>query len=181
MWDLSNTEGNILPALRLSYHHLPSHLKRCFSYCSIFPKGYKFDKEELILLWMAENLVQKPKRNMRIEEVGIEYFHELVSRSFFQQSRTDEWLFVMHDLINDLAQCVSGKFCIRLENSNSSEDVEKQTRHISQIIACRYPSLNFEPFYKANRIRTFLQLSLVDPPICLLNKVPHDLSLNLGC
>ncbi|XP_054813445.1 putative disease resistance protein At3g14460 [Prosopis cineraria] len=181
LWDLSSTMGNVLPALRLSYHHLPSHLKRCFSYCSIFPKGYEFDKEELILLWMAENLLKKPKRNKRVEEVGHEYFHDLVCRCFFQQSRNDESLFVMHDLINDLAQSVSGKFCVRLENHNSAEDVEKHTHHLSQIIASRYPSLNFEAFYKANRVRTFLQLSLVDPPICFLNKVPHDLLKNLRC
>ncbi|CAN1822768.1 Putative disease resistance RPP13-like protein 1, partial [Linum perenne] len=45
LWDLSNDE--ILPAVRLSYHYLPSHLKRCFSYCAIFPKDYKFEKDEL--------------------------------------------------------------------------------------------------------------------------------------
>ncbi|KAF7836197.1 putative disease resistance RPP13-like protein 1 [Senna tora] len=81
----------------------------------------------------------------------------------------------------DVLGLKGGKFCIRLENCNSDEDIEEQTRHLSHIIACRYPSLSFEPFYKANRIRTFLQLSLVDPPIFFLNKVPHDLLMNLRC
>ncbi|RXH93950.1 hypothetical protein DVH24_016017 [Malus domestica] len=103
IWDLQ--DDTILPALILSYHHLPSHLKRCFSYCSIFPKGYKFGKSELVLLWMAEGFLS-PQRKKMMEDVGGEYFDDLISRSLFQHSddeSDDQSLFTMHDLINDLA------------------------------------------------------------------------------
>ncbi|XP_050281748.1 putative disease resistance RPP13-like protein 1 [Quercus robur] len=86
IWDLPNDQSNILSALLLSYYHLPSHLKQCFAYCSIFPKGYEFEKEKLVFLWMAEGFLQQQKGNDTIEEVGNEYFRELLSWSFFQQS-----------------------------------------------------------------------------------------------
>ncbi|RHN66306.1 putative P-loop containing nucleoside triphosphate hydrolase [Medicago truncatula] len=55
IWNLSN--DNILPALHLSYQYLPSHLKRCFAYCSIFPKDYPLERKTLVLLWMAEGFL----------------------------------------------------------------------------------------------------------------------------
>lgn len=70
--------------LKLSYDNLPAHLKACFAYCSIFPPGYEFVKEKLVLLWMAEGLLQPQGGNRTMEEVGNRYFNELVSRQFFQ-------------------------------------------------------------------------------------------------
>ncbi|KAL6311746.1 hypothetical protein AAG906_022951 [Vitis piasezkii] len=65
----SQSGHEILPSLRLSYLHLSPPVKRCFAYCSIFPKDYEFDKEKLILLWMAEGLLHAGQIDERMEEM----------------------------------------------------------------------------------------------------------------
>ncbi|KAM4072792.1 hypothetical protein ACB094_11G166300 [Castanea mollissima] len=164
IWSFSDCKSNILPALILSYHYLPSHLKPCFAYCSLFPKNYKFKKEELVLLWMAEDFL--PKRG-NLEEVGIEYFYDLVSRSFFQRSGGKNSYYVMHDLLNDLALFVSGEFCFRMETDNS------------------YDLLKFDAYKKfeaclgAKGLRSFLPLNLLVRSGCLSKEVIFDLLLAL--
>ncbi|XP_034704170.1 putative disease resistance protein At3g14460 [Vitis riparia] len=64
----SQSGHEILPSLRLSYLHLSPPVKRCFAYCSIFPKDYEFDKEKLILLWMAEGLLHAGQSDERMKE-----------------------------------------------------------------------------------------------------------------
>ncbi|KAL7234606.1 hypothetical protein ACSBR1_018109 [Camellia fascicularis] len=68
--NLWNEESGILTALKLSYLHLPVHLKRCFSYCAIIPKDYEFMEEELVLLWMAKGLIEQPKGGDQMEDLG---------------------------------------------------------------------------------------------------------------
>ncbi|KAK8464401.1 hypothetical protein PHAVU_011G200300 [Phaseolus vulgaris] len=115
IWDLSENDSDILPALRLSYVHLPSHLKKCFAFCALFPKGYEFDKECLIQLWLAENFLESPLQKKSPKEVGEQYFNDLLSWSFFQQSGNEaKEHFIMHDLLNDLAKYVNEDICIRL-------------------------------------------------------------------
>ncbi|RVW49110.1 putative disease resistance protein RGA1 [Vitis vinifera] len=70
IWDLPADQSSILPALHLSYHYLPTKLKQCFAYCSIFPKGYEFEKKQLILLWMGEGLVNGSRRGETVEKEG---------------------------------------------------------------------------------------------------------------
>ncbi|XP_039019803.1 putative disease resistance RPP13-like protein 1 [Hibiscus syriacus] len=121
IWDLPDKRTGIMPALRLSYLHLPSLLKRCFAYCAIFPKDNEFDKDELVLLWMAEGFLQQPRGGARMEDLGSKCFNELLSRSFFQQSSSNQTQFVMHDLINDLAKSVSRDICFNLEDMDMLE------------------------------------------------------------
>ncbi|KAF2319651.1 hypothetical protein GH714_017836 [Hevea brasiliensis] len=129
IWNLQDDVNNILPVLKLSYYHLPSHLKRCFAYCAIFPKDYVFEEKELVLLWMAEGLIEQ-RDGQHMEDVGEEYFQDLFSRSFFQSSSTGG--FIMHDLVNDLAQVVAGDACFRLEDKVTPRKREK-SRHSSYI------------------------------------------------
>jgi hypothetical protein len=127
LWDLPIEETSILPSLRLSYTNLSTDLKRCFAYCSIFPKGYTFKKCKLVLLWMAEGLLPQPK-NKTMEEVGEDYFYSLVSRSLFQPSNRDEY--IMHDLVNDLAKFISKQFALSHED-DCSHEIGSKTRHFS--------------------------------------------------
>ncbi|KAJ9687389.1 hypothetical protein PVL29_016039 [Vitis rotundifolia] len=143
MWDLPNNA--VLPALILSYYYLPSHLKRCFAYCSIFPKDYQFEKDSLILLWMAEGFLQQSEKGKKtMEEVGDGYFYDLLSRSFFQKSGSHKSYFVMHDLINDLAQLIPEKFLRHLSYFRSEYDSFER----------------FETLGEVNGLRTFLPLNL---------------------
>ncbi|EOX96605.1 LRR and NB-ARC domains-containing disease resistance protein, putative [Theobroma cacao] len=165
IWDLPEDRSGIVPALRLSYHHLPSHLKQCFTYCAIFPKVYEFDKDELVRLWMAEGFLQQPKGAKQMEDLGLEYFHDLLSRSFFQQSSSNETRFVMHDLINDLAQSVCGELCFN--TAGTFEDVKcngsiEKIRHLSFIRQQYDVAKRFEAFYlhKMKNLRTFISLPI---------------------
>ncbi|PRQ55791.1 putative TIR domain, P-loop containing nucleoside triphosphate hydrolase [Rosa chinensis] len=159
MWEFSLDESDILPSLWLSYLDLPLHLKRCFAYCSLYPKNYKFQKSELIYLWKAEDLLQH-KKNKMAEEVGQDYFNDLISRSFFQHSSSSDEYFTMHDLINDLASFVSGEFYFRWEGTDSPNSLSK-TRHFSYM--SRYHDeadslAMFEALQQAKCLRTFLSL-----------------------
>ncbi|KAI9074163.1 hypothetical protein K1719_043878 [Acacia pycnantha] len=150
-WEIPNDD--VLPALRLSYLYLPSHLKKCFAYCSIFPKDLLLEKKKLILLWMAEGVVQQhPHEEKTFEIVAEDYFNELLSRSFFQQYEGDTRKFVMHDLINDLAKVVSGKSCLWLEGN----EIPKAVRHLSYARQEYDGSKKFKNFFQLNCLRTFL-------------------------
>ncbi|MED6208700.1 hypothetical protein PIB30_047744 [Stylosanthes scabra] len=116
IWEFFYDMIKIVPALRISYYYLPTCLKRCFVYCALFSKDYEFDKGELVLLWMAENFLQ-PVGKKTPEEVGDEYFDELVARSFFQPAdSTKENIFMLHDLMHDLAMIFAVEFYSRLKS-----------------------------------------------------------------
>ncbi|XP_031257648.1 putative disease resistance RPP13-like protein 1 [Pistacia vera] len=178
LWDLPEENG-ILSVLRLSYHHLPLHLKRCFVYCAIFPKDYEFIDDELILLWMAEGLIQ-PSENKHLEDLGHEYFRDLLSRSIFQRSSINSSKYIMHDLINDLAQWISGETSFRLEDECSLMSIKRfdRIRHSSYTFRDYEVKKNFEVFHKVESLRTLLRIVL---PLGYGGKtyVPMTVFLNL--
>ncbi|KAH9782481.1 putative disease resistance protein [Citrus sinensis] len=158
MWDLPQ-QTDILAVLRLSYHYLPSHLKRCFTYCAIFPKNYEFEKNELVFLWMGEGMIQQSRTGKLLEDLGNEFFCNPLSRSLFQQSSRDVRKFVMHDLVHDLAQLVSGATSFWLEEANKQLRTFERIRHFSYPCAWYEGKNKFHGLNKAPGLRTFLPLN----------------------
>ncbi|PWA97416.1 NB-ARC domains-containing protein [Artemisia annua] len=160
IWMLED-EGGILPALRLSYQDLSACLKQLFAYCCLIPKDYVFEKKDLILWWMGEGFLHNSDTNKTMECLGEEHFQELLSRSFFQHVPDDESLFVMHDLMNDLATFVAGEFFSRLDIDTEKKvrkEAFKKYRHMS-FVCEEYNTYNkFKAFERANSLRTFLAM-----------------------
>ncbi|KAJ6924997.1 disease resistance protein RGA4 [Populus alba x Populus x berolinensis] len=127
-------DDNIIHTLKLSYDALPSYLKHCFAYCSLFPKGHEIDVKYLIRLWIAQGFVSSSNSGRRcIEIVGLECFESLLWRSFFHEVEKDRFGNIesckMHDFMHDLATKVAGCQNIKVERGETR--ICDLTRHVS--------------------------------------------------
>ncbi|XP_037480240.1 putative disease resistance protein RGA4 isoform X2 [Triticum dicoccoides] len=138
LWELKQKETEILPALRLSYMYLPFYLKQCFAFCAVYPKDYIFEKARLAEIWVAEGFVE-PHGHVPIQDIGYQYFEDLVARSFFQKVNDG---YVIHDLLHDMAQKVSEHDCFILRNKSDFDKVPLNVHHLYVI-----SSSNFDDSY----------------------------------
>ncbi|XP_048136572.1 putative disease resistance RPP13-like protein 1 [Rhodamnia argentea] len=186
IWDLPMAENDeVLPVLKLSYVHLPSYLKRCFAYCAIFPKDYQIERDELVLLWIAGGFLDGRKIKENILRLGRNYFDELVSRSFFQRSSVDRSMFVMHDLLNDLANSIAGGTCFtsgesQLVGNEDDASLEGKTRYASFISPWYMTSQCTRAYHQMKALRSLILVpggsrGWGSRRFVISNKVLHDL------
>ncbi|MBA0619537.1 hypothetical protein Godav_028696, partial [Gossypium davidsonii] len=150
---LSVHQGEILPTLKLSYNHLPSHLKHCFAFCRLYPKDHVIHVQTLVQFWIAQGYIKQLNPSQSLQEIGFEYFNDLVDRSFFQEvgerfSR-EELTCKMNNLMHDLAESVAGMESSIVDLEGHASQVGENCRHIS-INPSLIPSL------KGNMLRTLL-------------------------
>jgi len=119
----------------LSYNHLPSCLKPCLLYLSIFPEDYEIKRSHLVGRWIAEGFV-RAKVGTTIDEVGKEYFDELINRSMIQSSRLGIEGSVktcrVHDIMRDIIVSISREESfVHLIQSNENHIPEENFRHVA--------------------------------------------------
>ncbi|KAL2348832.1 hypothetical protein Fmac_002832 [Flemingia macrophylla] len=157
---LTSKENSILRALKLSYVNLDLSLRRCFSFCAIFPKGFEIVKEELIHLWLANGFI-KSEGNLEVEDVGNKVWKNLFSRSFFQEAEDDKFgtitSFKMHDLFHDLAQFVVREECVVYKQERPI-NLSSRVHHLH--LLCN-ESVNKASLNKVESLRTFLDVDSV--------------------
>ncbi|KAG2564132.1 hypothetical protein PVAP13_8KG387615 [Panicum virgatum] len=121
-------------ALWWSYQQLGADIRRCFAYCSTFPRGYKLKRDELVRIWIAQGFVNTGgNATEEMEDVGNRYFDELLEFSFLQVRRTiifGSETFTIHDLLHELAETVAGSDFLRIDLNGSPKDIPAGVRHV---------------------------------------------------
>nr|GLL30471.1 putative disease resistance RPP13-like protein 1 [Ipomoea trifida] len=139
-WGLDEVETHLFPHLYLSYDDLTPQMKRCFSYCAVFPKDYKIHVDELIRIWMAQGYLTTTKNGRsdhnQMEQKGREVFGNLAMRSLFQdfeKHRRDSNIIIsckMHDIVHDFAEFLTKTECYSVVWQEDKVKIEN-LRHLS--------------------------------------------------
>lgn len=151
LWE-SDELNPVFRALKVSYYHLPHKLRDCFLFCSLFPKGSRLRKVEIIYMWMAHGFIQ-PKGRKRAEDLCEEYLDELQMRSFILLGAKGS--FILHDVIYDLAKSLSVGEIHTIMDEKSSHLSDK-VRHLY----IKKGNKPYEPF-RPCWLRTLFNASLM--------------------
>lgn len=128
--DIWLSHSSIIQVARLNYQYLPFHLKCCFSFCSMYPRGYEFDAETLVDSWVALGFVVPPG-NMLAVDIGHVYFRQLVSRSFFERAPASSGSrYIISGLLYDVAQHIARNECFMIKGRGDLSKIPSKVRHV---------------------------------------------------
>ncbi|CAA7402756.1 unnamed protein product [Spirodela intermedia] len=107
-------DENVTKSLYLSYRDLPSSIKQCLLYLSLFPQDFVFDRLNVVQYWVAEGFL-KSEGTFSMEEFGMYHFDELADRGFLQPEESSiamAALCKMPDIVRSLCQHLTEGECL---------------------------------------------------------------------
>jgi len=121
-----------------SYYDLPSYLKVCFLYLSIFPEEYPINRDRVVRSWIAEGFICA-KHGITEEELGESCFNELINRNMIHpvhgsdDVKPEAYLIhgIMHDLIK--SKSIEENFFNLLDNGKHVPVLHGKIRRLSII------------------------------------------------
>ncbi|PIN16161.1 Apoptotic ATPase [Handroanthus impetiginosus] len=170
IWQLEKAEVDLFPHLLLSYNELSAAMKRCFSYCSIFPKDSKIDVKKLIRMWIALGYLGSGGSPGDLELRGMEYFDTLRMRSFFQDFVEDDdgMSCKMHDIVHDFAQ-----FLIKNKSHNLEDPSLVSQIKVNRSLLCHkeLPSEDLLDFVTCLKVLSLCGCQLEEIPAYVANLI----------
>uniref|UniRef100_A0ACD5Y9H2 Uncharacterized protein n=1 Tax=Avena sativa TaxID=4498 RepID=A0ACD5Y9H2_AVESA len=172
-WEINNNPrlDHVRNVLHLSFIYLPTYLKSCFLYCSLFPEDYLFRRKRLVRLWMAEGFVVE-KGASTVEEVAEGYMKDLVSRNMLQLVGRNSFgrmkRFRMHDIIRELAVdllCQKDHVGVIYDEDKCGGSFQRDGR---RLVVHKVNQDTQQPFSSTRGLRTFITLNNSIPSFSLL-------------
>ncbi|KAK9671272.1 hypothetical protein RND81_12G018500 [Saponaria officinalis] len=159
LWDLKVFRDVIFSSLKFNEPGLPHDMIKCLVYLNLFPRGYKFKKDELAQIWFAEGFLPPDDDSFFIK--GGDYIDEMYRRAILQVSNVGQQdkgvTYEMHEYLHGFARSMVFNTCHQVEHGNSI-NLSNQIRHLS--ICCQTISNSILDTIKESckRLRTFLLL-----------------------
>ncbi|VAH11004.1 unnamed protein product [Triticum turgidum subsp. durum] len=129
-WQKQKNDNDIIPSLKISYDYLPFDLKKCFSYCALYPEDYRFSDSEINHFRIAIGIIDSSHPSNKNCMDG------LVENGFLIKGVSEHPSFceyyVMHDLMHELSRSVSAKECLNISDLDfKAEAIPQSIRHLS--------------------------------------------------
>ncbi|KAF7046764.1 hypothetical protein CFC21_055765 [Triticum aestivum] len=172
--DIENTRKILL----FSYYDLPSHLRTCLLYMSIYPEDHFIKKNTLIWKWVTEGFVHE-ETGAGLYEIGERYFTELVNRSMILPVETPYQGIIfgcrVHDMVLDMICLLSREenFVTILSSNEQYTSSHSNARRLA--VGQRVQSLDST---RMPQVRSFIAMCISDQlPLLSCFKVLRVLDL----
>ncbi|XXG69399.1 hypothetical protein AAC387_Pa06g2282 [Persea americana] len=111
--EIEGMEPEVFLPLKLSYDDLKDEeIKKCFLYCSLFPKDYEIPVKRLIGLWIMEGFIDNVDNLVDASNKWHRIVETLKRRSLLEQGiQCGSNVVKMHDIIRDLALYIASSSC----------------------------------------------------------------------
>jgi disease resistance protein RPM1 len=174
-WELNNNSrlDHVRNVLHLSFIYLPTYLRSCFLYCSLFPEDCLLKRKKLTRLFIAEGFIEE-RDGSTMEEVAEGYLKELVHRNMLQLIMRNPFgrmkSFRMHDILRELAVGMCRKECfgVTYEEDKCRGSLEKDGRRL--VVHKLKKGIN-QSFSGIHRLRSVITLDISMPSSTLLSLV----------
>ncbi|KAL5570288.1 hypothetical protein UlMin_026863 [Ulmus minor] len=157
LWDLERIKHEVFIPLMLSYYDLPPLEKRCFLFCSYFPKDHSIGRDDLIQLWLSQGYLSSKKNYW---EQGLVCFRNLAKRSLFQNFEEDGHGDIvgckMHDIVHDFALFLTENEFFNMKLNGEEMEINMKARHYTLLLE-NQAQLPSQVYQKKNLRALFVQ------------------------
>ncbi|VAI41195.1 unnamed protein product [Triticum turgidum subsp. durum] len=168
---------NTRKILSFSYYDLPSHLKTCLLYLSMFPEDSLIMKRTLIWRWVCEGFVPD-REGIGSFELGQIYFYDLVNKSMIRWIDEDDdgqGGCRVHDMVLDLIRTISNDINFVTVHDMEQHGTSLQGQQTNRVrrLALHRRSVEHNSSIGMEHLRSFNVVG------CSANSMPLLLSFNV--